>query len=477
MPDEQSLLDAHYRVVQYYLDYLRSAQKAYLQGNESAAYALAMFDQEREQVKQWQAWIVAHAGQDDRAAAFCSDFASASMDIFKLRLQPQEYFSWLEAALEAARRLGDRRAEATHLLGLCAMSGRIKEYQQQIDYVQQALSIARQMNDQPMMAQSFNLYGNATRDRMDFEEAQAYYEQSLALYRTIGDRKGIAEILNNLGVLAIHRRNNEAAQDYLEQSLIHYRAIGNQEGVATSLNNLGFLALRVGDYPAAGDYLEQAQAIFQMMEDKQGIAINLCNLGTAAYYQEEYARAQEYLEQGLVAIQAVGVWEREVTCLYKLGQVAMAQGDLPLARDYFQQSLAACHTRVTSPDAPVSLSNLAIIYLRLQQEDLAYASLAEALNIANNLPGAQATLRVLVAAARVWVLRSKPLSAATWLGLVENHPHPSVKMTEIKRDVQVARAECAAAIAPEQFAAAWEEGKTMNLDSIVTEILGELESS
>ncbi len=474
MPQGQSLLAAHYRVAQYYLDYLRSAQKAYLQGSESAAYALALFDQEREQVKQWQAWVVAHARQDDRAAAFCSDYAGASPDIFNLRLHPQEYFSWLEAALEAARRLGDRRAGVVYLLGLCAMSGRIKEYQYQIDYVQQALSIARQINDQPLVAKSLNLYGNATRDRMDFDEAQTYYEQSLALYRTIGDQKGMAETLNNLGVLAIHRRNNDAAQNYLEQSLTHYRKIGNQEGMATNLNNLGFLMTRIGNYTAASDYLEQAASIFQMMEDKQGTGIVLCNLGTIAYYQEEYSRAQDYLEQGLTAFQATGVWEREVTCLYKLGQVTMAQGNLFQARDYFQQSLATCHSIESSPDSPISLSNLAITYLLLHQEDLAYAALGEALEIASNLPGVQSKLRVLVAAARVWVLKGEPLQAATWLGLVENYPHPAVQMTDIKRDLQVAHTECAAAISPEQFAAAWEAGKTLDLDAIVAGILSEL---
>lgn len=473
-PRRGQIYRAQYRLAHHYLDILRTVQRTYQQGNESVTRALTMFDQEHEQVKQYQAWAATHAGQDDRAAAICSDFAAASPDIFNLRLHPQEYFSWLEVALESARRLGDRRAEVAHLLGLCAMSGRIKEYQQQIDYVQQALSIARQIHDQPMVAKCLNLYGNATRDRLDFEEAQAYYEQSLAMYRTISNQKGVAEIFNNLGVLAIIRRNNEAAQGYLEQSLLHYREIGDQEGIATSLNNLGFLAIRVGEYAAASDYLERAYAICQLMEDRQGVARNLCNLGTIAYYQEEYARAKDYLKQGLAAAQSVGIWEREVTCLYKLGLVAMAQEDLLLARDYFQQSLAACHVREASPDAPVSLSSLAIIYLLLHQEDLAYAALNEALRIASNLPGAQSKLRVLVAAARMWILRGKLPQAASWLGLVENHPHPAVKMTDIKRDVQVARAECAAAIASEQFAAAWEEGKTLDLDTVVTEILREL---
>ncbi|HLH62129.1 MAG TPA: tetratricopeptide repeat protein [Ktedonobacteraceae bacterium] len=223
MPQGLGLLTAQYRVAKYYLNYLRSAQKAYLQGSESAAYALSLFDQEREQVKQLQAWLATHARQDDRAAALCSDFAKISPDLFKIRLLPQEYLSWLEVALEAARRLGDRRAEAAHLLDLYLAGGPINAFHFVIDYARQALSIAQQIDDQPLVARAIYLYGNACHMGGKVEQAQAYYEQSLALYRTIGDQRGMAEVLNDLGGLAIFRRDNTAAQSYLEQSLALYK--------------------------------------------------------------------------------------------------------------------------------------------------------------------------------------------------------------------------------------------------------------
>ncbi len=474
MEHGQRLQAAQYRLAQHYLEKLRTAQRTYQQGNENATYALAIFDREREQVKQWQAWAVAHAGQDERVTAFCNDYAGASPDIFKLRLLPQEYLCWLEAALEAARRLGDQRAEAVHLLGLCAMSELINEHSRIIDYAQQALSIARQIDDRPLVAQSLNLCANAIRRQGNLEEAQAYYEQSLILYRAIGDHRGMAEILNDLGVLAIHRRNNAAAQDYMDQSLALCREVGDQQGLATCLSNLGFLAIRLGNYTAASGYLEQSLAVFQTIEYKKGISMALTNLATVASYQGKYSLAQNYLEQGLVAIRAAGVREREPACLFELGKVTMAQGDLLSARDYFQQCLAFRGYIDANAFLPISLSNLAITYLLLHQEDLANTVLREGLEVVSSLPVVPSQLKVLVAAARVWVLKGKPVQAATWLGLVANHPHPAVKMTDIQRDVQAARAECAAALSPEQFAAAWEEGKTLSIDTVIAEILNDL---
>lgn len=474
MGQAQRMQAAQYRLAQHYLDKLRTAQRTYQQGNESATHALALFDQEREQVKQWQAWVVAHAEQDEQATALCSAYAEASPGIFKLRFLPQEYRVWQEAALLAARRLGDHRAEAAHLLGLCVTSEFINTYHHLIDYAQQALSIARQIDDRPLAAQGLNLCGNACRSEGKLEEAQAYFEQSLDLYRAIGDRRGMAEVLNNLAGLAILRRNNATAQGYLEQSLALYKKVGDQEGLATCFHNLGFLAIRLGNFTAAGDYLRQALAICRVIGDTQGISLALSNLGIIVYYQGDYSCARDYLEQGLALTRAAGNQELEAGCLYDLGQVTMAQGDLHKARDYFEQSLIFGRSMEKSTLLPISLSNLAIIYLLLHEEDRAYAILREGLEVAYRFPVELYKLKALVAVTRVWILRGKPLQAAIWLGLVENHPDPAIKMTDIKRDLQVAHAECEAAVSPEQFAAAWEAGKILDLDTVVMEILSEL---
>lgn len=476
MEHSQRLQAAQYRLAQHYLNTLRTAQRIYQQGNENEAHALALFDRERDQVKHWQAWASTHASQDERAAALCSEYAQVSQDIFKLRLLPQEHFAWLEAALAAARLLGDRHAEAAHLLGMWETSVLIVEYQHVIDYAQQALSIARQIGDLPLLAQALRVCGDAAGDRGNLEEAQTYYEQSLVLYRKVGDQRGTATILEALSVVALSRRDNAAAQTYLEQSLALYRTIGNQAGCADCLNNLGYLAIRLGNYAAATVYLEQALVIQRTLGNNSGLSSVLSNLGTTAYYQGEYPLALHYLEQALAVSRASGIRELIAIDLYKSGQVSMAERDLLRAQNYIEQSLVLSRSITIGTLLPVSLGNLAIVYLQLHQETLAYAALREGFEVADSLPVpfAHAKLLLLVAAARIWIIRGRPLQAAKWLGLVENHPHPAVKMTDIKRDVQVAREESAAAVSPEHFAAAWEEGKTLDVDTVVAEILSEL---
>jgi tetratricopeptide (TPR) repeat protein len=466
---------AKYRLAAHYLEKLHMAQRAYQQGNERAAQALIIFDQEREQVQQWQAWASARAEHDDKAAALCSAYAEACPDIYKLRLPIREYLVWLEAGLSAARQCGDRRLELMQLLDLSETYRRIVEYEKAFEYAEQALSIARLINDTPLLALSLDMYGNAVRSGARFEEAQVFYEESLLLYEKIGDRWGIAEVLNNLGVLALHTRKNDAAQDYLEQCLKLNRALGNQEGLATCLNNLGFLANRREAYPTACVYLEQASALFRTLGDAGGISMSLTNLGLAWYYQEEYLLARDYLEQSLAAARTAGFLELEVTCLSRSGEVAMARGDLVSAQEYFEQSLASDREQEFSPLFPVNLGNLAIMYQQLQQRDRVYPAMRKALEAAYYQPSEQHRLNVLCKAAQVWVLRGKPVQAATWLGLVDNHLSLAVNTAEIKRSIRTARADCETALAPEQFAAAWEAGKKLSLDTVMADLLSELE--
>jgi tetratricopeptide (TPR) repeat protein len=470
----QRMYSAQYRLAEHYLEKLQTAQKAYQQGSERAAQALVMFDRVREQAKQWQSWASARANQDEKAAALCSAYAGASPAIYKLRLSSGEYLSWLEIGLTAARQCGDQRLELMQLLALTETSMRTAEYEKAFEYAGQALSIARHINAKPLLALSLHMYGKAVLDLVRFEEAQRCYEESLLLYEKADDRRGMAEVLNDLGVLAIHMRKNDAAQDYLKQGLVLNRAIGNQEELATCLNNLGFLANRCEDYLAACEYLEQALVLFRMLEDTSGIAIALTNLGLAAYYREEYTLARTYLDQSLAAARTAGMREREITCLSRLGEVTMAQGDLLSARGYFEQSLSSDREQELSTLLPINFSNLAIIYQQLQQEDRVYPALRRALEVAYHLPTEHYRLSMLCKAAQVWILRGEAGKAATWLGLVENHASLVVKTADIKRSIRTARADCEAALSPEQFAAAWEAGKCLDLDTVVAELLSEL---
>ena len=476
MIEAQPLLAARYRLAQHYLNKLRVAQRVYQQGNDNEARALALFDQERDQIRHWRAWTSVDSGQSEQARTFCRDYVEASPDIFELRLSPREYLTWLEDAVQAARHLGDQRAEAACLLQMWEISVLALAYQDAIDHTQQALTIARRIGDRQLIARALRVCGDVATFKGNLEEAQGYYDQSYALSRAIGDRKGRAKVLEALSVLALSRRESAAAQNYLEQCLALNREIGHLVGIEICLNDLGYLAIRLENYSAARQYLEQALELSQLLEDRLNMPPILSNLGTIAYWQGMYALALNYFERAMSIARAIGVKELEAIDLHKSGLAAMAQGDLLKTREYFERSLALSRSIPPGTLLPSTLGHLALIYQRLQQKVLASTILREGLETVREMPDsfAPARLAVLIAAARIWILRGMPFQAALWLSLVENDPHPSARTTYIEQDLQEGLAECQAALPPEQFVSAWKQGKVLNQETVIEEILSEL---
>ena len=118
-----------------------------------------MFVRGRGDVGDGQAWVAARAGHIAAAARLCNAYPIAGAYVLSLRLHPRDQVAWLEAALAAARNLGNREAEGMLLTNL----------------------------------------GNAYSDMGEVLKAIGYFEESLKIDREIGDRRGEGNALGNLG--------------------------------------------------------------------------------------------------------------------------------------------------------------------------------------------------------------------------------------------------------------------------------------
>src|SRR2546425_1320704 len=111
---------AQRRHAEHYKNVAAAANELYKRGGEWLRKGLALFDAEWGNIQGGQAWAAAHAGEDEAAAVLCSAYPDAGLYCLHWRLHPREQIRWREAALAAARQLGDRGAEGSHLgnLGL-----------------------------------------------------------------------------------------------------------------------------------------------------------------------------------------------------------------------------------------------------------------------------------------------------------------------------------------------------------------------
>lgn len=207
----------------------------------------------------------------------------------------------LNTGRDAARRTGDRVAEATAMRDLGAACLRLGRH----------------------------------------EEAMGHYRSVLALTRDVGDRAGEAGTLNNLGNVHERLGDLEKALDCYHRALPIAREERIHGGEATLLVNLGATYTHMAEYEQARENCEQALAIFVRIGDNGGAARALGNIGDILCSMGEYDQALDQLGGGLARAREIGAVSIETEILNAFGTTQFEMGSPAAARQTHEAALAS----------------------------------------------------------------------------------------------------------------------------------------
>ena len=288
-----------------------------------------------------------------------------------------------------------------------------------------------------------------------------------------------AKALTGAGTLAIWRGEHVSARLLFEESLAIRRELGDGQGIAAALNNLGVIAGMQGDYASAQALYEESLSIKRLLADENASTANLLhNLGELANLQGNYASAQAFFEESLAMRRAIGSKEGTAHALRELGMVLYRQGDADSARPLLEESLSIQREIGDKMGATGALSYLGSIACDQGDYASARARFVESLIIRREIgvksliAGSLADLGQLAAKVGEAYRGTSLLGAASYLWEAMNRV-PSAYAREIFEDgVACARAQ----LAEETFAEAWEDGRTMSVESAVALALGEAPS-
>ena len=173
-----------------------------------------------------------------------------------------EGVTWLEALLAK----GEALSPSTCGKALCAVGylsffvneqGRIKSHA----YMQQSVTILREVDDRWNLAVTLNLMGNVSLYDGKFGEVKAAAEEGLLLAREQGNPLHVAFSIFLLGFLASLNADWARAEELLEESTRIWRGIGNLHFFANALIRLGDVKQRQGRYAEArSHYLESLES-------------------------------------------------------------------------------------------------------------------------------------------------------------------------------------------------------------------------
>jgi predicted ATPase/DNA-binding winged helix-turn-helix (wHTH) protein len=142
-------------------------------------------------------------------------------------------------AAAAFRTLGHDRYLAYALaLNSVTYVGNRDHYRIAIAQCDEAIELARRVNERPLIAQALNIKGELTRVHGDDDLASAVYEEGRDLAAAAGDRAHLSMFLANLAYLAEHRGDHVEAHRLASEGLRLCHSLGRRMMAAWSVSEL-----------------------------------------------------------------------------------------------------------------------------------------------------------------------------------------------------------------------------------------------
>jgi predicted ATPase/class 3 adenylate cyclase len=195
------------------------------------------------------------------------------------------------ATVEALARPGAQQRNAARSRGLFdagQLGYFMGRYREAREYLEESLSIAREIGDTKMVAMVLQPLGMAAVGQGDSLTARHYLEEALALARGVADARQIAAALSALALLHRVEGNLDSAEPLYEQVLMLAREVGDRESIAISLLNLAMVSIgRRSKDRAAGMLLEVHAIASEIGSKPVGQSVLEVSAGLAVLRQDE----------------------------------------------------------------------------------------------------------------------------------------------------------------------------------------------
>ena len=256
----------------------------------------------------------------------------------------QRAYDDFTAALERARAASDARGEWEALYAL-GMLWSARDYARAGEYRREALTVARAVGDERLVARSLNRVGNW---HVNLEEPQAglpHHEEALAIFERLGHEPGVAETVDLIAMAHHVGGRQRAAASYYERSVALFTKCGDRRGLA---NALGLLALCGTSYqsssttpfttPAALEELRTLRSVRLAREIgwRAGEAFLRFIIGDSFLGRGEYDRAIPLAREALALAEEIEHLEWTAGARRLLGAVSLDLLVPDAARDHLE---------------------------------------------------------------------------------------------------------------------------------------------
>ncbi|WP_431042029.1 ATP-binding protein [Streptomyces sp. P1-3] len=341
--------------------------------------ALSWYEQERENLV-----AAARAAGDAGADRAAWQLAAVLKSIHMLRNPFEEWLAVSHIGLRAARRLGDRAAEADLLESLGMAYTQSHRLVDGARCHEEALAVRRELGDRMGEAFSLNDLGLAQLRGRGLAQAEAHFEQARAVFRDLDAAHWEAVMLSNLAETRYELSRLRESRDAVTEALARHRASDSQGSVGNALRILSAVQRESGEPGAAEGALRSAQEavdIARAHRNDSWEAFWLLDLGAAHRATGQAPEALAAYQRAAMLQRRLGDRSREARAWHGAGETYRQLGRFEEAAD-FHRTAAAAHRELNDLwQLALALDGLAVALDELGRDAEARGHRAETLDV------------------------------------------------------------------------------------------------
>ncbi|BAY66449.1 TPR domain protein [Calothrix brevissima NIES-22] len=294
--------------------------------------------------------------------------------IYDLLGDKQQALKFYNEALPLTKEVGDKVIEAATLNNIGSVYGLLGHKQQALKFFNEALPLSQQVEDKAGEATTLNNIGGVYSDLGDKQQALKYYNEALPFMKEVGDKAGEATILNSIGGVYSDLGDKQQALKFFNEALPLSQQVEDKAGEATTLNNIGGVYSDLGDKQQALKYYNKALPLSKEVGDKAGEARTINNIGLIYSDLGDKQQALKYYKKALPLMKKMGDKAGEATILNNISLVYDSLGDKQQALKFFNEALPLSQQMGYKAGEATTLNNIGVVYNSLgdKQQALKY---------------------------------------------------------------------------------------------------------
>lgn len=281
--------------------------------------------------------------------------------------------------------------ERVHLLNEIAYEYQYSAPQLVLEYAQQALQLAQEMDEPSEVANAYRLIAVYHYTIGDNLLALDWLKKGLEQALSCEAREYQALIYNLEGI--IHRRLGayyEAIQCY-QQAIHLQQELGHTDRIPGLLNNIGFIYLTLGEYNKALQLLFEALYLIEhqpephSLNSQKTVAISLNNIAEVYIKQKQYEKALIYIQKSLELKQLLGLTRNIGFSYLNLGHIYYHMGDISAATTAYEMALRIFEETLNRAEIPAIKLHLGQMYVLQNEREKGLLFCQEALQLGQEL--------------------------------------------------------------------------------------------